>query len=136
MTEDRTSFSERRWFRPALAALLIVHGVIHVIAPLVVWDLAEFEGIDGEPTVAMSAASVDALGVAWIVVLASFVVAAVAVLARRGWWMPVTLVSVVASQILIVLWWEGAWRGTIANVLVIAAAWIVLKEKRTSRSKT
>jgi hypothetical protein len=124
---------ERGWSRVALAALLIVHGAIHVIAPLVLWDLAEFRDIDGEPTVAMSATSADAFGVVWFVVLAAFVAAGVAVLARRGWWVPVSLVSVVVSQILIVLWWDGAWRGTIANALIVAAVWIAICERRADR---
>ncbi len=124
---------EGGWSRIALATLLIVHGAIHVIAPLVLWDLAEFRDIDGEPTVAMSATSADAFGVAWIVVLVAFVAAGVAVLTRRAWWVPLTMVSVVVSQILIVLWWDGAWRGTIANALIVAAVWIALCERRASK---
>jgi hypothetical protein len=106
---------------------------IHVIAPLILWDLAEFRDIDGEPTVAMSATSADAFGVVWLIVLVAFVVAGVAVLARRGWWVPVAAISVVASQVLIVLWWGGAWRGTIANALIAAAVWIALCENRAEK---
>lgn len=127
MTGNTETMLDRRWFRVALAALLIVHGVIHIIAPMVLWGLAEFEDIDGEPTVAMSTTSADVLGAVWIVVLAAFVAAGMAVLARQGWWVPVALVSAVVSQLLIVLWWEGAWRGTIANVLIVAAVCLKLR---------
>jgi hypothetical protein len=124
---------EQGWSRIALAALLIVHGLIHAVAPLILWDLAEFRDIDGEPTVAMSTASADAFGVVWLVVLVAFVVAGAAVLARRGWWVPISLASVTLSQFLIVLWWGGAWRGTIANALIVAAVWIAICERRADK---
>jgi hypothetical protein len=123
MAERVGSLAERGWFRIALATLLIIHGVIHAIGPLATWGLVDFNDIDGEPSVAMPDTVADALGAAWLVALALFVVAGTAVLYRRGWWIPVALVGVAVSQVLIVLWWEGAWAGTIANALILVAVW-------------
>jgi hypothetical protein len=128
MAESAVSMAERKWFRNALAALLIVHGVIHVLGPLATWDLVDFEDIDGMPTIGMSDTLADGLGVVWLISLVLFVAAGIAVLLRRKWWVPVSLVGVVISQVLIVLWWEGAWRGTIANALVLAAVWLARRD--------
>ncbi|MBN2177267.1 MAG: hypothetical protein JW722_06380 [Demequinaceae bacterium] len=123
MAERAEPLIERTWFRNALAALLIVHGVIHALGPLARWDLVEFEDIDGVPTVGISDTLADALGVVWLIALVLFVAAGIAVLLRRKWWVPVSLIGVAISQVLVVLWWEGAWRGTIANALVLAVVW-------------
>jgi hypothetical protein len=132
MSSNPKPLTGRRWFRPALAALLIVHGVIHAIAPLVLWDLIDFRDVDGEPIVTMPAVLADALGAVWILVLALFVVAGFAVFARLRWWAPLTVVAVALSQALIVLWWDGAWRGTVANALILGAVWIDARDRRRS----
>lgn len=124
MEKNAEAWLDKGWFRKALAALLMVHGVIHAVGPLATWGLADFENIDGEPTVAMSDGAADALGGVWIVALVLFVVAGIAVLLRRTWWVLVTLVGVAISQVLVVLFWQGAWRGTVANALILAAVWL------------
>jgi len=119
--------------RIALAALLIVHGLIHVIGPLATWDLVDFQDIDGAPTVSIPATLEDVLTWFWFVALLLCVAAGVALLRRQGWWVPVALVSVVVSQTLIVVWWDGAGFGTIANALVLAAVWTTRARRDTAR---
>ncbi len=123
MGEDTETWADKGLFRNALAALLVIHGLIHAVGPLATWGLVEFEDIDGEPTIGLSDGVADVLGVLWLVALVALVAAGVAVLLRRGWWRGVALIGVVISQVLVVLWWEGAWRGTIANALILAAIW-------------
>ncbi len=130
MEKNAEAWLDKGWFRKALAVLLMVHGVIHAVGPLATWGLVDFENIDGEPTVALSDGAADALGGVWIVALVLFVVAAIAVLLRRTWWAPVTLIGVAISQVLVVLFWQGAWRGTVANALILAAVWLARKNEQ------
>lgn len=97
-----------------LAALLIVHGLIH--------GLGFVKGL-GLARVAQLSRDISApAGVVWLVAGLLFVGAALALwIAPRVWWAP-ALVAVVLSQVLIVSVWSDARFGTLANVLIVLPA--------------
>ena len=106
-----------RWI---VGILLILHGLIRVLGPLAIWDLADIEALSGDPTIIGSTA-IQAFALTWLGALAILVVAGIAVMARRPWWRALAVVGVVVSQIAIVAWWDDAAAGTVANLLIIAA---------------
>lgn len=61
-------------------------------------------------------------GVAWLITCLALLVAALGLALGRDWWRPVALVAAVVSQALVVLWWPDARAGTLANILILAAA--------------
>ena len=97
-----------------LAALLIIHGLIH--------GLGFVKGL-GLARVAQLQRDISApAGVLWLVAGVLFLGAAVALwIAPRVWWAP-ALVAVVVSQALIVSVWSDARFGTLANVLILLPA--------------
>ena len=107
-----------RW---PVGILLIGHALIHLMGPADTWGLADLEQLSGEPTIAVAGIATEVLAILWLLPLILLLAAGVAVLARRAWWRPLALIGAVTSQLAIILWWEDASAGTIANLLVVAA---------------
>jgi hypothetical protein len=70
------------------------------------------------------------LGVVWLIACPVFLAAAAALLLHSDAWRIWTLVGVVLSQLLIVLWWKDARFGTVANVLLLAVVLLPLLSRR------
>ena len=117
-SEQRRFAGPVRWF---VGVLLIIHGIIHVLGPLDMWGIADIEELSGEPTFDIGSTTADSLAVAWLLAFVLLVTAGLAVLARRTWWRPVAIVGVVVSQFAIIVWWNDAAAGTLANVLIVVA---------------
>jgi hypothetical protein len=107
-----------RWL---VGVLLIGHALIHLMGPADIWGLADLEQLSGEPTIAVAGIETEVLAILWLLPLMLLLAAGVALLTRRPWWRPLALIGAVTSQLAIILWWDDASAGTIANVLVLAA---------------
>jgi hypothetical protein len=107
-----------RWL---VGILLIGHALIHLMGPADIWGLADLEQLSGEPSISVAGIATEVLAILWLLPLVLLAAAGIAVLTRRAWWRPLALTGVVTSQLAIILWWEDASAGTIANVLVLAA---------------
>ena len=109
----------------AIVGLLTVHGLIHAIGLAGTWGWAEFEGASRTPTNIITAQPTDPivriLGTVWLVALIAFLVAAVLLMGDSAAWRPAALVAVSISMVSVVLWWENAPMGAVANALVLAA---------------
>ena len=109
----------------ALVALLAVHGLIHAMGLAGTWGWAEFEGASQTPTNFITARPEDpvvrVLGTVWLLALMAFLVAAVLLMGDSAVWRPAALVAVAISMVPVVLWWEDAPMGAVANALVLAA---------------
>ena len=110
--------------RRAVALLLGIHGLIHVIGFAVPWRLAIIEGSPFGTTVAWGMADVGEggarlLGVAWLVVGAAFVVAAEMVWRRSPTWTATVLVTSVASLGVCILGSPAAIAGVVVDLAVL-----------------
>jgi len=109
----------------AIVALLAVHGLIHAIGLAGTWGWAEFEGASRTPTNIITAQPTDPivrmLGTVWLVAVIAFLVAAALLMGDSAAWRPAALVAVAISMVPVVLWWENAPMGAVANALVLAA---------------
>ncbi|CAN5584809.1 hypothetical protein BH09MYX1_BH09MYX1_24780 [soil metagenome] len=105
--------------RFALAALLALHGAIHLLGFLAAWKLRAIPGMTGKTIVALGETATRVVGSTWLVASLLLLTSAALVLADRdGWWIPASI-GVVVSQALIVLQWSEARAGTIVNALLI-----------------
>jgi hypothetical protein len=118
MTQASRGGDIARWL---VGILLIGHALIHLMGPADIWGLADLEQLSGEPTIAVAGIATEVLAILWLPPLILLFVAGVAVLTRRPWWRPLALIGAVTSQLAIILWWDDASAGTIANVLVLVA---------------
>lgn len=98
-----------RWL---FAALLGVHGLIHLMGFAKAFGLAEL------PQLAQPISR--GMGLAWLGAALGLLATACLVVAGERWWWALGLGAVVLSQIVIVSAWGDAKFGTAANVLVLA----------------
>lgn len=95
-------------------ALIVVHGLIHFMGPAKAFGLAELPQLTQPISRGM--------GVVWLVAgLAMLLAGAAFHWGQRGWWL-VAVVAVLLSQMAIVASWTDAKAGTVANVVILAAA--------------
>ncbi len=94
-----------------LAALLVIHGLIHLLGFAKAFDLAQ-------PSQLQAAIS-RPMGILWLAAALLLVGSAgLVLLLVRWWWAPAAL-GVVLSQILIFTTWNDAKAGTIANAILL-----------------
>lgn len=113
----------RRLVRWGLAAVIVLHGAIHL--------LGTAEGLGWADVDQLTEPVSRGLGVAWGVAAVVVVAAAVLLVLRvRGrWW--AMLAAALVSQVLVLTSWSDASAGTAANVLmVLAAAFGLVRERR------
>ncbi len=98
-----------RW---AFAALILLHGVIHVMG------FAKALGLADLPQ--LTASVIRGMGIAWLVSACTLIATAVLLATGSRVWWGVGLAAVVLSQSVIATAWSDARIGSIANVLVLA----------------
>jgi len=111
--------------RYAIVALLVIHGVIHVMGFAGTLGLAQFEGASRTPTNLVTAdvgsTTLKVLGAVWMLALVTFLFAATLLLMDNASWRPVALAAALISMVPVALWWENAPMGALANAVVVAA---------------
>lgn len=94
-----------------IAALLVIHGLIHLLGFVKAFDLAQ------PPQ--LQAAISRPMGILWLAAALFLVASAGMVLLAGQWWWVPALLGVVLSQALIFTTWIDAKAGTIANVILL-----------------
>ncbi|NMO22764.1 hypothetical protein HPC49_23485 [Pyxidicoccus fallax] len=107
--------------RIALALLLAVHGLIHLMGFVSTFGLARVPQMTGRTLITLPGALTRSIGLLWL--LACFVLlgAAVLLLLGSGRWWQVAAPGVLLSQLLVLYAWPEAKAGTVANVLLAVA---------------
>lgn len=95
----------------ALAALLLVHGLIHALGFVKAYALAE--------VAALHQPIGRALGLVWLGAGLSFVASAALLFVAPRAWAPVTAIAVLVSQAVVCTAWSDAKFGTLANAIVL-----------------
>jgi predicted cation transporter len=125
--------------RMLAAALLAVHGLIHLIGFVVPWGIAQVEGFPYRTSalagaVALGEPGARLVGVAWLVLAVGFVVAGVATWRRAAWAAPLTAALAVASIVICTLGLPESVAGIVVNVWILAAlGWIAVARGSTVR---
>jgi hypothetical protein len=110
-----------RWL---LVILLVLHGLIHLMGTIGAWGIAPVQAQTGAPIMPLTGFALTVLGVVWLAACLGLLASAVLLAFKRNAWAPVALAGVALSQLAIVFWWTDAWKGTFANLLILAAiAW-------------
>jgi len=92
--------------------LIIIHALIHVLGFARAFHLAEVRQL----TLAIP----KTVGLLWLLSAVMFITTAVLLVSNNGRWWMVAAPAVFLSQVLIVLHWQDARVGTVANVIVLA----------------
>lgn len=99
--------------RFAFAALLIIHGLIHLMGFARAFGLAEFSQL--------SQSISKTRGLLWLLAGLLYAVAMVFFLIRKEVWWMLAIPALIVSQVLIFLYWQDAKFGTIPNLLALIA---------------
>jgi hypothetical protein len=95
-------------------ALIAIHGLIHFMGFVKAFKLQEVA------TLTMDISKT--LGIIWLAVGVAFLLVVIGNGLEKQWWPMLAIVSAVISQFLIVVAWQDAKAGTIANVIILLVA--------------
>lgn len=116
--------------RIALAAAIAAHGLIHLIGFVVPWQLAAVEGFPYRTTVLDGTADlgeggVRLVGLLWLAVAIGFVVAAVGIVLRTTWALPLTAILAIGSLTVCLIGLPETVMGIAVNAAILGgAAWV------------
>lgn len=96
------------------AFIILVHGLIHLMGFAKSFNYGHMTQLTKEIP--------KPLGIIWLIVAALFVTTTVMLIAKRESWPITALIAVTVSQILVIMTWQDAKLGTVANVIILIVA--------------
>jgi hypothetical protein len=118
------SMLDSRAVRWLVAALFMLHGLVHMVGFAAVWGLGQRGAVANAPMIPPGLAAgspvVLALGVLWLIAMAAFLAAAVGLVLHAAWWKEVAAGAAALSLLLCVAWWNDAVIGALINVVILA----------------
>jgi len=97
-----------KWF---FFFIVIIHALIHLLGFLKAFQLAEINQLTQNISKPM--------GILWLIALILFLAAAIQLISNHDLWWITALAAVILSQVLIILFWQDAKFGTIANIIIL-----------------
>ena len=91
--------------------VVFIHGMIHIFGFLKAYQLAEINQLTQNISKPM--------GILWLFALILFLAAAIQFISNHDLWWITAFVGIIISQILIIMFWQDAKFGTIANVIIL-----------------
>lgn len=104
--------------RVIILLLVTIHGLIHLMGFAKAFQYAEMKQL----TVAIS----KPVGLLWLLATLLFLFSALLFAFKKDYWAILAIVAVIISQLVIIISWQDAKVGTIANVIILIAAVIGL----------
>ena len=92
-------------------SIVITHALIHLLGFLKAFQLAEINQLTQNISRPM--------GILWLIALILFLAAAIQLISHHDLWWITGLAAVILSQVLIILFWQDAKFGTIANIIIL-----------------
>jgi hypothetical protein len=123
-----------------MAAAIAAHGLIHLIGFVVPWQVVAVEGFPYRTTVLDGTADlgeigVRVVGVIWLVCAIGFIVAAVGLLRRTTWALPLTAILAIVSLVVCVVGLPETAMGIAVNVLILGGAAWLARSRTLARSR-
>ena len=122
--------------RIAAAAVLVAHGLIHLIGFVVPWGISTVEGFAYRTTalggaIALGDTGARAIGIAWLACAVGFIVAGLGIWRRASWAIPLTAVLAAASIAVCFLGLPETSAGIVVNaVILVVVAWVSFARPR------
>ena len=111
--------------RFALALILIVHGVAHLVGFVVPWRIAKLDEVPYKTTLLggrldVGGAGIRFMGVLWLLAALGFVISGAALILLAPWWPWFTTITAACSLVLAVAGWPDSRIGIPIDVLLLA----------------
>lgn len=91
--------------------IILIHGIIHILGFLKAFQLAEINQLTKNIS--------KQIGFLWLIALVLFLAAAIQLISNHDLWWITALAAIILSQVLIILFWQDAKFGTIANIIIL-----------------
>ncbi|HID51165.1 MAG TPA: hypothetical protein EYP41_03895, partial [Anaerolineae bacterium] len=106
------------------AAVIILHGLVHLLGFAAYWPLAELAELPYKTTllngrIPLGASGMRLYSVVWLATAVAFVTAAIGLLSKQSWWLPLLGTAVILSLLITALDWNQAWRGAVVSLLIL-----------------
>ncbi len=101
------------------AFVMLAHGLIHLLGFIKAFNLGNVSQLTGKTIIPLSAGLSKVTGMAWVVVCILFLIGALLFLFKKDSWWVVALIALLISQILIIIHWQDARFGTLANAIIL-----------------
>ncbi|QHT71309.1 hypothetical protein GXP67_33965 [Rhodocytophaga rosea] len=105
--------------RIIFSILLLAYGLIHLLGFVQAFRLTNIEGVYLKSWASFMTDSPKLAGTLWFLAFLLFLGATLLFILKKEIWWALALTAVVLSQILIILYWQEAKSGTIANGLIV-----------------
>jgi hypothetical protein len=107
-----------------VAAVVAIHGLIHLIGFVVPWNLASLEGFPYRTTalggaIALGEAGARAVGVVWLGCAVGFFIAGVGIWRGESWALPLAAALAVVSIVICALGLPESVAGIVVNAVII-----------------
>ena len=93
------------------ASVIVIHGLIHLMGFVKAFQLAEINQLKQNIP--------KPIGLLWLISTLLFIAAAAIFLLKKDWWWMIAVPALVLSQLIILMYWQDAKYGTIANVIIL-----------------
>lgn len=109
-----------------VAAVLVLHGIAHIVGFVAPWRLVEMTELPYKTTVLGGAIDlgdkgIRVVGVIWLIALIAFIAAAMGLLQGAEWWQTPAFAAIALSTVLTLSEWPRTRAGTLVNVILLAA---------------
>lgn len=113
----------------ATVAVLILHGLIHLMGTVTYLQLSTVDGLAYKTTLLngrwdVGQPGIAVFGVLWAVTAIGFIVSAAGLIAGRSWTHPMLVGVTLLSLVITALDWNTAFAGAILNVVILIALWL------------
>ncbi|MCB8978995.1 MAG: hypothetical protein H6657_16400 [Ardenticatenaceae bacterium] len=119
-------------------AVVVIHGLIHLLGFVAYWPLAEIAELPYKNTLLNGRLILTNTGMRWfslfwLLAAVGLVTAAVSLVLDRAWWLPLMLAAVAVSLIITVLDWNNAFRGAILSLVLLVPLLVVVGLRQQPR---
>ena len=119
-------------------AVVVIHGLIHLLGFVAYWPLAEIAELPYKTSLlngrlVLTNTGMRWFSVFWLLAAVGLVAAAVSLVLDRSWWLPLMLAAVGLSFIITVLDWSNAFRGAILSLLILVPLLVVVGLRQQPR---
>ncbi len=116
--------------RFAFIFIVFTHGLIHLLGFAKEWNLMSVSQLSGKTLLPFNENLSKFLGTLWLLPFLALMAVGLAFLWKKEWWMYLALISIIISQLLIVLYWPDAKAGTIPNVIIFVAIFLSFNHRQ------
>lgn len=107
--------------RLVLSSLFAIHGIIHLMGFAKEWNLGPNGRFSGKTLLVLSENGAKFVGTLWFIACLLLLISTISYYTEKSWfWMPASA-GLLLSQGLIILYWQDAKWGTIANIIILVA---------------